>query len=55
MPEWTSRCLDGLAAGWFIDPAVGLASIVIMISYHAVASEGLHQGPPGRFIRRRQG
>lgn len=45
--------ISGLA-GWFINPVVGLVSIIIMIIYHAVTSEGLHEGPLGRLIRRNE-
>lgn len=45
--------ISGLA-GWFINPVVGLVSIIVMIIYHAVTSEGLHEGPLGRFIRRKE-
>ncbi|HUN36922.1 MAG TPA: TMEM175 family protein [Trebonia sp.] len=42
--------LSGLV-GWFISPVAGLICIVIMISYHAITSEGLHEGPVGRLLR----
>jgi uncharacterized membrane protein len=43
----------GGLAGWFINPVVGLVCIIIMIAYHALTSEGLHDGPLGRLRRRR--
>lgn len=39
--------ISGLA-GWFISPVAGLICIIIMITYHALTSEGLHDGPLGR-------
>jgi uncharacterized membrane protein len=42
--------ISGLA-GWFISPIAGLICIVIMIIYHAITSEGLHEGPLGRLAR----
>jgi uncharacterized membrane protein len=42
----------GGLAGWFISPIVGLICIIIMIAYHALTSEGLHDGPLGRLIGR---
>jgi uncharacterized membrane protein len=42
----------GGLAGWFISPIVGLICIIIMIAYHALTSEGLHDGPLGRLRRR---
>ncbi len=41
--------LSGLA-GWFINPV----SIILMIIYHAVTSEGLQEGPLRRLIRRKE-
>jgi hypothetical protein len=32
-------------------PVAGLVSIILMIIYHAVTSEGLHEAPLGRLIR----
>jgi uncharacterized membrane protein len=43
--------ISGLA-GWFISPVAGLICIIIMITYHAITSEGLHEGPLGRLGRR---
>ena len=45
--------ISGLA-GWFINPVAGLVSIILMIIYHAVTSEGLQGGPLGRLIRRKE-
>ena len=45
--------ISGLA-GWFISPVAGLVSIILMIIYHAVTSEGLYEGPLGRLIRRKE-
>jgi uncharacterized membrane protein len=42
--------ISGLA-GWFISPNAGLVCIIIMITYHAMTSEGLHEGPLGRLVR----
>lgn len=42
--------VSGLA-GWFISPIAGLICIIVMITYHAVTSEGLHEGPLGRLAR----
>jgi uncharacterized membrane protein len=39
---------------WFLGPAVGLSFFVIMIIFHAVTSEGLHEGPLGRLFRVRR-
>jgi uncharacterized membrane protein len=36
--------------GWFIDPAVGLVCIAVVILYHALTSEGLREGPLGRLF-----
>jgi hypothetical protein len=46
--------LYALAApvAWFLGPTVGLSFFVIMIIFHAVTSEGLHEGPLGRLFRR---
>jgi TMEM175 potassium channel family protein len=53
------RPLTGIAlyaicglAGWFISPIVGLICIIVMITYHGITSEGLHDGPLGRLARR---
>jgi TMEM175 potassium channel family protein len=48
--------LYALAApvAWFLGPAVGLSFFVIMIIFHAVTSEGLHEGPLGRLFRVRR-
>jgi uncharacterized membrane protein len=45
--------LYALAApvAWFLGSAVGLSFFVIMIVFHAVTSEGLHEGPLGRLFR----
>ena len=37
--------------GWFIAPWVGLVCIIAVIFYHALTSEGVHEGPLGRLIR----
>ncbi|MEH1165141.1 TMEM175 family protein [Micromonospora sp. CPCC 205539] len=39
----TGLVLYGLSGllGWFVDPLLGLIGIIVMISYHAVTSEGL--------------
>ena len=42
----------GGLAGWFLSPIAGLICIIIMIAYHALTSEGLHDGPLGRLGRR---
>jgi TMEM175 potassium channel family protein len=42
--------ISGLA-GWFISPIAGLIGIIVMITYHAITSEGLHEGPLGRLAR----
>jgi uncharacterized membrane protein len=46
--------LYALAApvAWFLGSTVGLSFFVIMIIFHAVTSEGLHEGPLGRLFRR---
>lgn len=36
--------------GWFIAPVVGLVCIAVVIIYHALTSEGLHEGPLGRLF-----
>lgn len=36
--------------GWFVAPAVGLVCIAVVILYHALTSEGLHEGPLGRLF-----
>jgi uncharacterized membrane protein len=48
--------LYALAApvAWFLGPAVGLSFFVLMIVFHAVTSEGLHEGPLGRLFRVRR-
>jgi uncharacterized membrane protein len=48
--------LYGLAVPvvWFLGPAVGLSFFVIMIIFHAVTSEGLHESPLGRLFRLRR-
>ena len=48
--------LYALAApvAWFLGPAVGLSLLVLMIIFHAVTSEGLHEGPLGRLFRVRR-
>jgi hypothetical protein len=45
--------LYALAApvAWFLGPTIGLSFFVIMIIFHAVTSEGLHEGPLGRLFR----
>ena len=39
-------------AGWFISPIAGFVCIPVMIAYHAITSEGLHERPVGRLPRR---
>ncbi|WP_266082825.1 TMEM175 family protein [Haladaptatus caseinilyticus] len=48
----TGLVLYSLAAvvGWFVNPFLGLIGIAIMITYHAVTSEGLREGPLGRLM-----
>ncbi|MDX3076910.1 TMEM175 family protein [Streptomyces sp. NPDC088354] len=36
--------------GWFVGPVVGMVCIGVVILYHALTSEGLHQGPAGRLF-----
>jgi uncharacterized membrane protein len=47
-----SRPLTGIGlyaisalAGWFISPIAGLICIIAMMIYHALTSEGIHDGP----------
>ncbi|TNH26625.1 hypothetical protein FHG89_20570 [Micromonospora orduensis] len=39
----TGLVLYGLSGllGWFVDPLLGLIGVIVMITYHAVTSEGL--------------
>ena len=39
--------------GWLATPAAGLISIVVVILYHAVTSEGIGESPLGRLAGRR--
>lgn len=36
--------------GWFIAPVVGVVCIAVVILYHALTCEGLHEGPLGRLL-----
>lgn len=38
-------------AGWFISPVAGLIGIIVMVTFHAITSEGLYEGPLGRLAR----
>jgi uncharacterized membrane protein len=51
----TGIALYGVSAGitWLTAPVIGLVCIVAMIVYHALTSEGLHEGPLGRLRRAR--
>jgi uncharacterized membrane protein len=50
----TGLVLYGLSGvlGWFVDPILGLVLIILMITYHALTSEGLREGPLGRLLGR---
>ncbi|MEU1622485.1 TMEM175 family protein [Streptomyces sp. NPDC005722] len=60
-PHWLRsqriRPLTGLVlyvvcgiGGWFVAPAVGVVCIAVVILYHALTSQGLHEGPLGRLV-----
>jgi len=46
--------LYGVSAlvGGFISPTVGLVCIIVMMVYHALTSEGIHDGPLSRIAKR---
>jgi uncharacterized membrane protein len=46
--------LYGVSAliGGFISPVIGLACIIVMMIYHALTSEGIHDGPLAGLARR---
>jgi hypothetical protein len=50
----TGVALYGLAGlvGWFLHPIAGMATIAVMIVYHAATSQGLRDGPLGRLVWR---
>ncbi|WP_049564093.1 TMEM175 family protein [Streptomyces sp. SBT349] len=38
------------SSAWFITPWLGLVCVIVVILYHGLTSEGLHEGPLGRLL-----